>query len=213
VIAGAGLVYTPLDLSRQANQYRDEKGWFGDSRFSFRDLPTGKHKLAGVTYDIYHFPTSPVPTVVMLKGPNVPGRLPRKVSGIPVHRQADALFFLQTARIDRPLSEQERKENRRPELFRYVIHYSDGATEVVPVHSETDVGDYRQEKPQALPGAALAWTRPYPGTSLSAAVYAMQWNNPHPDKEIATLDMTYGPEEARGVPALLAITAASVAER
>jgi hypothetical protein len=35
------------------------------------------------------------------------------------------------------------------------------------------------------------------------------WNNPHPDKEIATLDMAYGKDPPRGVPARLAVAAAS----
>jgi hypothetical protein len=211
VIVGTNLTYTPIDLSKQATQYRDEKGWFGDRQFTFRDLPTGKQKLAGVTFDIYDFPTSPVPTVVMLAGGGVPGKLPREVVGIPVGRKADALFFLQTARIDRRMDDQERKDKKRFELFRYVVHYADGTAETVPVSSETDIDNYRQEKPLALPGAALAWTRPYAGTPFSAVAYSMQWNNPHPDREIATIDMAYGKDSSRGVPALLAVTAASVA--
>ncbi len=113
VIAGADLEYHPLDISKQANQYRDEKGWFGDRRFTFRDLPLGKQKFAGVPYNVYEFATSPVPTVVMLDGKGVPGKLPRQVAGIPVGRKADALFFLQAARIDRPMNDQERKQKKR----------------------------------------------------------------------------------------------------
>jgi beta-galactosidase len=76
VIAGANLVYQPVDLSRVATQYRDDRGWFGDTQFRFRDFPTGKQTMAGVDYQVYDFPTSPVPTVVMFSGPQVPGRLP-----------------------------------------------------------------------------------------------------------------------------------------
>ena len=76
VIAGANLEYRPVDLSKHATAFRDEKGWFGDKKFTFRDLPTGKQRLAGVPYEIYEFATSPVPTVVMPAGPNVPGNLP-----------------------------------------------------------------------------------------------------------------------------------------
>jgi hypothetical protein len=209
VIVGAGLTYTPLDLSKQATQYRDEKGWFGDRQFTFRDLPAGRQKLAGVVYDVYDFPTSPVPTVVMLAGNGVPGKLPRAVTGIPVHRQADALFFLQTARIDRRMNDQDWKEKKRYELCRYVVRYADADTATVPVYSETDVDNYRQETPRPLPGAQIAWVRPYAGTKFSAVAYSMQWNNPHPEKEIATLDLAYGTDGSRGVPALLAVTAAA----
>jgi hypothetical protein len=209
LIAGAGLAYTSIDLSRHATQYRDDKGWFGDRQFTFRDLPIGKQRLASVTYDIYDFPTSPVPTVLMLAGPGLPGKLPKEVTGIPVGRRADALFFLQAGRINRPMDARERKEGKRFELMHYVVHYADGTSETVPVMSEIDVDNYRQASPKALPGAQIAWVKPYEGTEFQAVAYSMQWNNPHPEKEIASLDAVSGPDPGRGGVALLAITAAT----
>ena len=209
VIAGANLEYHPIDLSKQANQYRDEKGWFGDKQFTFRDLPLGKQRFAGVVYDVYDFATSPVPTVVMLGGNGVPGKLPKQVTGIPVGRKADALFFLHAARIDRPMNDQERKEKKRFELFHYTVHYADGSQAIVPVVSQIGVDNYRQDSPRGLPEAQIAWSKPYEGTGSVAVAYSMQWNNPHPEKEIATIDVGYGADSSRGVPAVLAITAAA----
>ncbi len=97
IIAGAKLAYEPLDLSKQANQYRTDRGWFGDRAKTFAELPGGRQILAGVPFVIHDFPTSPVPTVIMLGGPDVPGGLPDAVRSIPVNRKADALFFLQAA--------------------------------------------------------------------------------------------------------------------
>jgi hypothetical protein len=37
-----------------------------------------------------------------------------------------------------------------------------------------------------------------------------QWDNPRPDVEIKSIDVVYGPDR-RGVPALLAVTAATAA--
>jgi beta-galactosidase len=209
VIAGTNLDQAPIDLSKAATQYRDEKGWFGDKQFTFRDLPTGKQKLAGVGYDIYEFATSPVPTVVMLAGEGLRGKLPREVTGIALGRKADALFFLQASHIRQRLNEQERKEKKTSELLRYVVHYSDGTTASIPVHGEADVDDYRQETPRALTGAQIAWSRPYEGTKFSAVAYSMQWTNPHPEKEIATIDVLPGKDASRGAVALLALTAAT----
>jgi beta-galactosidase len=209
VIAGANLVYRPVDLSKVATQYRDERGWFGEGKFSFRDFPTGKQTMAGVEYRVYDFATSPVPTVVMLGGANVPGRLPAEVKGIPVHRTADALFFLMAARIDRPRSPDEVKQGKQYELTRYVVHYKDGRTATIPVYAEVTVGNYRQRTPgEAVPGAQVAWTRPYEGTDQSAVAYSVQWNNPRPGAEITGIDLLPGKDHA-GVPALLALTAAS----
>ena len=208
VIAGANLEYATVDLSKHATAFRDEKGWFGDKAFTFRDLPTGKQRLAGVPYEVYEFATSPVPTVVMIAGPNVPGKLPAEVKGIPVGRKADALFFLMAARVDRRRNPDEVKKNVRHELARIAVHYADGKTEEVPVYAEVNVDDYRQKTPAAIPGAQVAWTRSYEGTGQSAVAYSMQWTNPRPDAEIKAIDLLPGKDKA-GVPALLAVTAAA----
>ena len=207
VIAGAGITCTPIDISKHATQFRTERGWFGDARFTLKDLPTGKQQFAGVTYDIFDFPTSPVPTCIMLAGPNLPNQLPNDVRGIPVNQRADALFFLHTARIDRRLDRRERQDGQRLEIVRYVVHYADGEEVVVPIYGEMDIDDYRVKQPEALPGAQLAWTRPYEGTEFHAAVYSKQWNNPRPEVEIQSIDVL-PVESPRGSAALLAITAA-----
>jgi beta-galactosidase len=210
VIVGANLDYTPLDISKQANQYRTDRGWFGDKNFTFADLPTGNQTFAGVPYTIYDFPTSPVPTAIMLAGVNVPNNLAKEVTGIPVHRKADALFFLQAARIDHRRTARDVKEGDKFEMARYIVHYADGKAEVVPIFSEIDVDDYREAEPKALPGAQIAWTHKYESqaTPMYAVAYSKQWNNPRPEVEIGTVDLVYGPDRA-GVPALLALTAAA----
>src|SRR6185369_1492628 len=97
--------------------------------------------FAGVPFQIYDFATSPVPSVVMLGGPRIPNGLPAEVRGIPVNRKADALFFLQAARIDQRRSEQEVRERKRYELARYVATYADGQKAEIPLYSEIDVED------------------------------------------------------------------------
>jgi beta-galactosidase len=208
VIAGARVDCVPIDISKQATAYRTQRGWYGDARFTLQDLPTGKQPLAGVLFDIYDFPTSPVPTCIMLAGPNLPSQLPKEVRGIPVSRKADALFFLHTARIDQRRNEQETREGTQFELVHYVVHYADGQEVTVPIVSEIDVDDYKVEQPSALPGAQLAWTRPYEGTPLHAAVYSKQWNNPRSNIEIQSIAVL-PVENPRGSVAVLAITAVS----
>jgi beta-galactosidase len=124
-----------------------------------------------------------------------------------VGRKADALFFLHAARIDRRRNPQEIKEGKAFEIARYVVHYADGQTAEIPVRAEIDVEHYTQKTPAAIPGAQLAWTRPYESTDTSAAAYSKQWNNPRPEVEIAAVDILPGKDNV-GVPAVLAITAA-----
>jgi beta-galactosidase len=209
IIAGAALKYEPIDLSKQANQYRDDKGWFGDKAFTFKDMPTGRQVFGGVPYQIYDFPTSPVPTAVMLGGSGVPNNLPDAVRGIPVNRKADALFFLQSARLDTRRNDREVREKRQYEMARYVITYADGQKATVPLYAEIDIDEYKQQgTPRALPGAQIAWTRAYEGTPFAAVAYAKQWDNPRPNVAIQSIDLEYGMDR-RGVPVLLAVTAAS----
>ncbi len=207
VIAGAaGNVYVPIDLSKVANQFRSERGWFGDQAFSFKDFPIGKQTLGNVAFTIYEFPTSPVPNAVMLGGPGIPGNLPESVT-IPVAQKASALFFLQAARIDQPRNLDERRDDKRLTMAEYLVTYADGSTETVPIVAEIDVDNYRQTgAAKPLPGATLAWTKPYPGTDQVAAAFVKQWNNPRPDKEIRSVTLRYG-KDRRGVPVLLALTA------
>ena len=40
---------------------------------TFADLPTGRQTFGSVPFEVYDFPTSPVPTAVVLGGPGVPG--------------------------------------------------------------------------------------------------------------------------------------------
>lgn len=209
IIAGGNLVCTPLDIHTKATTYKDERGWFGDRQRTLKALPAGDHVFAGVKYNVYEMPTSPVPQVLMLGGPGVPGNLPNAITGIPVKTKADALFFLHTARLDRRRNEREREQKQRFELCRYVIHYADGETAEVPVMAEIDIDHFVQREPNALPGAQIAWTAPFDNSDESAVVYAKQWNNPRPDAEIESVDLIYGKDKHRGVPALIAITAAS----
>lgn len=208
VIPGGDLEYTPLDIHTKATTYKDERGWFGDGRFSFKSLPAGVHEFQDVEYWIYEMPTSPVPQVLMLGGRDVPGDLPEAIEGIPVGMEADALFFLHTARIDRPMSEREREAGAKIELCKYVVRYADGERVEVPVYLGLDVDSWLQASaPRALPGAQLAWTLAYPDEEHHAALYAMQWNNPRPEGEIESVDLVYGADGERGVPVLVGLTA------
>jgi beta-galactosidase len=207
VIAGANLACTPIDIHTKATTYKDERGWFGDKRRTLKAMPPGEHVLAGVKFNVYEMPTSPVPQVLMLGGNGVPGNLPDEILGIPINTKADALFFLHTARLDRRMDDRERGEKKRFELCRYVIHYADGQAAEAPILCEIDIDHFQQQEPRDLPGAQIAWTGKFDDSDQSAVVYAKQWNNPRPGVEIQSVDLIYGKDKARGVPALLAVTA------
>ena len=208
VIVGANLKFTPVDIHTKATTFKDEKGWFGNHSRTFKVLPAGESKMGGVKFNIYEMPTSPTPQVLMLGGNGVPGNLPPQITGIPVNMKADALFFLHTAKIGNRLNDNDRRQKKTYVMFKYVVHYADGRQEEIPIRSELDIENYVQKTPVPIPGAQTAWTAAYENSDEQAVAYSKQWNNPHPDVAITSVDMI--PVDAsRGTPVLLALTAAT----
>lgn len=82
----------------------------------------------------------------------------------------------------------------------------------VPVFSEIDIDHYRQRDPRSIPGAQIAWTNRFENSDENAVLYAKQWNNPRPETLIESVDLVYGKDKDRGVPVLIAVTAATVNE-
>jgi beta-galactosidase len=214
IVVGTKVNYTPInfgDFQPKLTQYRTNRGWFGDANRTFNALQQGNQKLGGVTFNIYDFATSPVPTAIMLGGEGIPNNPPQEVKDIPINKKADALFFLHTARIDQRRNNDELRDNKKFEMARYIVNYADGQNVTIPIYSEIDIEHYKQETPRAIPGAQTAWVSKYEGSNESAVAYMKQWNNPRPDVEIKSIDMTYGADK-RGVPVLLAITAATAGQ-
>jgi len=207
VIAGMNLNYTPLDISSKSTQYRNAQGWFGDPARSFKDFPHGRQRMAGVPFDIYEMATSIVPNALMLRGGGIPGDLPQEILGIPVNLEADALFFLHAARVDRRRNATDVREGRFFELAKYVVRYADGEAVEVPIFSERDIDHYAQQTPAVVAGSQIAWMKKFEGADETAVAYMAQWNNPRPGVAIATVDLLPGADNA-GVPVLLALTAA-----
>ena len=211
VVVGTNVNYKPInfgDFQSKLTQYRTERGWFGDNNRTFNSLQKGDQTFAGVKFNIYDFSTSPVPTAIMLGGDGIPNNPPQEVKDIPLNVKADALFFLHTARIDQRRNNDELRDNKRFEMARYIINYADGQSVTIPILSEIDIENYKQETPKAISGAQTAWVSKYAGSNESAVAYMKQWNNPRPDVTIKSMDFVYGADK-RGVPVLLAITAAT----
>lgn len=207
----ANLKYEPLPLEDMCNAYiTRDRGWFDDKR-DLSHMPVGEVKLAGVTYVIRDFRTSPVPSCIMLAGPQARGpKLPRQLAGLKVEKKADVLFFLHAFNQARQW-EPRRRDDQPPAVFEYVIHYADGQQAEVPVMLGRGVAHWVSTEPSGLKDAALAWTARFPGDDSGdmAAVYQMQWNNPRPAVEIKSIDIRYDQRVGNqwGTPAVLAITA------
>jgi hypothetical protein len=138
-----------------------------------------------------------------LSGESVPAA--KEVKGIPVGRKAQELYFLHSTNWYAP------KDTR---IAAYIINYADGTKEEVPVRYGVDVLDWWAIPMDAARGAEVtegqvAWTGTNAATErqgggLTLRLYLKTWKNPHPDREIKTLDMVAGDfkgEMGNGAPA------------
>ena len=209
ILPGENLTYQPVSLEGKCNLYiTADRGW-SDKDHDFSHLPLDRQKFAGVNYIIRDFKTSPLENGITLSG--MPGvNAPDAVTNIEINRNADALFFLHTFFRTREWRPRERRREEPPVVFQYIIHYADGEKETIDVRYGQGVDHYIQSEPKGLKDASLAWAEPFPkDNSKFAAIYQMQWNNPHPEAEIKSIDIVNSDDGRRwGAPVLLAVTTA-----
>lgn len=164
----------------------DGSGWLGYG--PGRDLsgvPTGRVALGGAAFSI-------APRAVLLAGRLTPPGLPAAVNGIAVGRRARSLIFLHTCAWP---------TGAREQVGMYRLHYSDGSVEEAPLIYGRNIAALFAPRPAA---ARVAWRGKTAG-GAPLSLEAWEWRNPHPEKEIATLDVVSA--GGRAAPALLAVTA------
>lgn len=217
-LPGVNVRYEPVNLLHHGTQFlrgtEERPGWFGERGLDMKNLPVGERMIADVLYHIVDYDTAPVADCIVLGAHRAPQGMPKTVKGIEVHRKADLLFFLHTARVTRPLRDDERRRSpyQLPEVLRYVIHYADGQTHEVPVRLGAHIDHWLQENPVPLQGALVSSAVPVPRaeTHQKGVLYSMQVRNPRPHVEIESIDVSLGQETRRAVPAVLGITTGTV---
>ena len=209
--AGWRLAYKPVEI--QQEQYNlhifrnRQPAWFDGPAGDLSYLVPGERMLADVRFMINDFNTSPVAGALSLAGNE--GRVSEtEITGLKVGGPADALFFLHTWHIGGDLH--HRRETTPLPVFGYRVRYEDGTSADVPVLFRRDIGPWQSAAPASFANAAVAWAGPAPeGTAQRPVLYMMQWDNPSPEKTIATVEL-YRIDDGRwGAPAVLAITAAT----
>ena len=211
-LAGFNLQYAPLSLDGKANLYLSKaQGWSAPGG-DLSALPKGTNTFADVRYTITDFTTSPLESAVTLQHPQLKSNAAaEEVTGIKVNTQADSLFFLHTF-LETNTWRQDWQKLPPPALFQYIIHYEDGTTLPIVITLHEGVDNWLQPEPRTKPllKAEIAWSGPATD-GKTPTLYQYQWNNPFPDKKIATVTLAYAGEGKKfGAPALLGLTAARV---
>jgi hypothetical protein len=176
--ARAETKFTFIDLQPRANQKLADDLHESQGN-NLAKVPTGEQKLADVPFKLGE-------KMIHLKGAHSPSA-PEKVEGIKVGAKFDRLHILHSTGYGN-----DPAVGDGTEIGAYVVHYADGATERIPIVYGEDLRDWwvMPDKP-AVKRAKVAWE----GTNAAAEgmgtkirLYRVEWTNPHPEKEVATID-------------------------
>jgi len=167
---------TFVDLAHSGNDFlADGPGAGGND---LNRLPRGVHKLGDAFFRVGEM-------MVHVQGQMRP-ELPRAVKGINVRVRGRVLHILHATQYG---------ADAGTLIGAYIIHYADGSTERIPIiYGRTLVNWFdfpaRKEEPAE---ARVAWTGSNDSIDLNPGfkvrLLAKSWTNPHPEKEIATLDV------------------------
>lgn len=188
-----------VDLTAAYNGHLDS-GWipanlYEESEDTLDALQPGVHELDGVQWDI----RGVVTTGRVGREPFRRWRVGREVLNIPVGRHGKRLHFLHSAHFG----------DHAGELSGfYRLHYADGSTAELPLRSGVDIGEWwngflfsRCDAGSVAWEGETSWSKRH---DHKVRLYHRAWDNPHPDREIVSMDLVA--EGYAVVPFLVALT-------
>ena len=160
---------------------------------NLKSLPTGKQKFEGVEFEIGD-------GLMQLGSSSV--EKPKEIKGIKVGRTLKKLHFLQATGYSTA---------NDTTIGKYVIHYEDKTTADVEIVYGRDVVDWWAYPEQVAPTKGKAvWegeNEASKGFNAKIKLYLMTWENPKPDKKVASIDFVAPNPEQPAAPFCVAITA------
>ncbi len=197
-----------FDLKSQVNKSFSDSvandgkgGWTDQGENDLSMMKSGVQTLAGVNFDIIDPAKNNDKSCIVLRGTMRPD-FPTEAKGIKIGGKFSRLFFLHACAW-----------GKGKEAGTYLLRYSDGTEVFCELEEGRNTGDWWQCA--SLPEAKLAFSAANK-TGKDVGFFAMEWENPYPEKEIKELDFLSAgrrnadavdfiqPESA--VPILLAVT-------
>jgi len=168
-------------------------GWIGAGAGNdFTSLRAGNRRMGPLTYRVLSS-SGGKPSALMLRGPGVTKDFPEAIEGIRVGSKAKQLWFLHTTAFP---------DGPDRTIGSYVVRYSDGSTVTISLKYAENIMSWKDQRP------TLAYQAAWKGEDArgeAIRLRTMPWDNPHPEKEIASIDFTSA-EGSQAAPVLFAIT-------
>jgi hypothetical protein len=177
IAAEAKLTFVDLQPKANQNLSDDLHGFDGNN---LANVPRGEQKMAGTSFKIGD-------KMIHLKSEGVEDA-PEKVEGIPIDTTFDLLHILHSTGN----GEVEPLMEDGTEIGAYIVRYADKTTERIPIVYGEHVRDWWDWNRTDVKRGKVAWT----GTNAYSEqnqrhirLYSLDWNNPHPEKRVATIDV------------------------
>ena len=168
-------------------------GWTDQGENCLENAPWGVTDCNGVPFDFIRPDQNGERAAVVLRSTRQPW-LPEAVRGIRADVRAEALWFLHAGAFLEP----------GREAFRYVVRYADGTSLALPMRGYIEFDDWWMHGP--VPGGRDAMPcKPGWLNAKSRGFHVWRWENPFPEKTIATIDIESA--NTKTAPIVEAITA------
>jgi RNA polymerase sigma factor (sigma-70 family) len=166
-----------VDLQPKANQKLKEQ--FRESQFqdnNLADVKQGKHTLEGFKFNIGE-------GMIYLANEKLKDKIPEKVEGIKVGAKFAQLHILHATAY---------RETPDTVIAKYIVHYADKSEETIEVVYGQDVLDWwRYQGVMEPTRGKVVWAganEAAKGFEATLWLFAQTWKNPHPNKQVASID-------------------------
>jgi hypothetical protein len=171
---------TFVDLTPRGTNFLADGPGESDDGNNLDQVPRGVHKMGGAYFRIGD-------KMVHVRSTNK-AAMPISVDGIKVAARAKRIHLLHG---------NQQKAEAATNLGEYVVHYTDGSKERIPIIYGRNLIDWWDTgvKKDDLAEARIAWRGSNkmlderPNRDIKIGLWAFTWTNPHPDKEIATIEV------------------------
>jgi len=196
--------YQPIDLQPYATQKRGDGLGSGIEGNNLTNVPGGEQTLGGVAIKI--------DDGIVHLGSNIVDRHPDQVLGIKVNAGCKKLHILHATCFgggpNKPGDPFYVKDGTV--IGQYMIRYSDGSGEGISIAYGEDVRDWFYVNDEATTTRGkVVWTGDNDRAAMLDAkirLYLTSWDNPHPDKQIASIDYVGKKSETACAPFCVAIS-------